>query len=162
MSDHHPSLGNAARRQPVNPIRRGLLADGWMDDEQRDVVRHGDIIVAFGIYGIGFASSSSSSSYRPCAAQSRILRMHRAQFRALSLSAIGDTRQSTDSERERAFQFRPQNGVPFSSPFSAFLKIGRISMRATRSRNLRPAPHSPKTHCKDTWGVPRTNSVAGY
>ena len=99
---------------------------------------------------------------RACAAQSRILRMHRAQFRALSLSAIGDTRQSTDSERERAFQFRPQNGVPFSSPFSAFLKIGRISMRATRSRNLRPAPHSLKTHCKDTWGVPGKNSVAGY
>ena len=59
------------------------------------------------------------------------------------LSAIGDTRQARERARERAFQFRPQNGtrslVPFSSPLSAFLKIGRISMRATRSRNLRPA-----------------------
>ena len=62
MSVHHPP----SEMQPVNPIRRGL-ADGWMDDEQRDV-RRGDIIVAFGIYGIGFASSSSS--YRPCVRRS--------------------------------------------------------------------------------------------
>ena len=58
---------SAAAAGKSDPERVG----GWMDDERRDV--RGDIIVAFGIYGIGFLAD----------APFRIPRMHGAQFRAI-------------------------------------------------------------------------------
>ena len=86
-----------------------------------------------GIYGIGFVPP-------PLLRQSRIPRMHRAQFRALRHPKV-----ILESGRGR-LSIRPQNGIlPLLRSSAAFLKIGRISMRATRSRNLRPAAAADRT-----------------